>query len=490
MKPKQTLQLSLASLAMMIFTISEVRAGPWVEAGDKRLRHHLTVLADAGVLNVPITTWPLSWGAVMEQLSPVRAEQLDWSLEYLNFSFGQAQQSAQSKHFLSWQSDPTVIADFGLNRREEQELGGEIDWVGYQLALKLRGSWVPNASDGGESRLDGSYFAGLVGNWVLGVGAIDRWWGPGWQSSLILSNNARPVPALMLQRIYADPFALPLLHHLGPWTFTGFVGQLESARTVSDAKLVGARFSFKPAQALEVALSRTAQWGGERRPENLSSFWDLMLGNDNVGDNGIDADNQPGNQLGSIDVRWGGMPLGQPSAIYIQAVGEDESNGLPSKTLHLVGAETAWLTNDLQSRFMLEYSDTSVSSGARFNTAYEHSLYQSGYRYKGRPMAASFDNDTEALTFKADHYFANGDAFSWSVSRLNLNRDGAQVGYTDGGSVFGQAATSVDYLALEFSRSWARWQLAVGAHHFSEPVSVYGTTVSGLGFSINIDFRP
>ncbi len=42
---------------------------------------------------------------------------------------------------------------------------------------------------------DGSYLGVNVGNFMLSAGYIERWWGPGWDGSLILSTNARPIPA-------------------------------------------------------------------------------------------------------------------------------------------------------------------------------------------------------------------------------------------------------------------------------------------------------
>ena len=40
--------------------------------------------------------------------------------------------------------------------------------------------------------LDGSYIAARLGNWSASFGQVERWWGPGWDGSLILSTNARP----------------------------------------------------------------------------------------------------------------------------------------------------------------------------------------------------------------------------------------------------------------------------------------------------------
>ncbi|HBC34390.1 MAG TPA: capsule assembly Wzi family protein, partial [Marinobacter adhaerens] len=53
--------------------------------------------------------------------------------------------------------------------------------AGGILGAGFSPSAVADPLDGEEFRLDGSYVAATAGNWVLGVGAIDRWWGPGWQ---------------------------------------------------------------------------------------------------------------------------------------------------------------------------------------------------------------------------------------------------------------------------------------------------------------------
>ncbi len=39
---------------------SQVLAKPWLDAGDMKLRHELQLLSDAGLLNAPLTTWPLA----------------------------------------------------------------------------------------------------------------------------------------------------------------------------------------------------------------------------------------------------------------------------------------------------------------------------------------------------------------------------------------------------------------------------------------------
>jgi hypothetical protein len=64
---------------------------------------------------------------------------------------------------------------------------------------------------------------------MFAAGFMQRWWGPGWDGSLILSSNARPIPALSVDRNYSDPFGLPVLRRLGPWSASVGMGQLDDA---------------------------------------------------------------------------------------------------------------------------------------------------------------------------------------------------------------------------------------------------------------------
>jgi hypothetical protein len=93
------------------------------------------------------------------------------------------------------------------------------------------------------------------------------------------------------------------------------------------------RVTWKPHPRVEVGLSRTAQWCGDGRPCGLDTFWDLLTGNDN--DQPLAE--QPGNQLGGFDVRWSVPKI--PIAVYVQGIGEDEANFMPSKYLGLAGIE-------------------------------------------------------------------------------------------------------------------------------------------------------
>ena len=175
-------------------------------------------------------------------------------------------------------------------------------------------------------------------------------------------------------------------------------------------------------------MSRAAQFGGEGRPEGLKTFLRMLLGQDNSGEGSVTAENQPGNQLGGFDVRWK-LPLESfPSAFYFQYIGEDESGMVPTARMHLLGLEHWGRLHNNDYRLVLEYSDTTAYRGGwdnpEFNTAYNHSIYKSGYRYYDRSIGHSMDNDGRMITLGGS--LAQSPSVSWlaSISQAIFNRDG------------------------------------------------------------------
>jgi hypothetical protein len=247
------------------------------------------------------------------------------------------------------------------------------------------------------------------------VDSLDRWWGPGWEGSLILSSNARPVPVVALTRNYSDPFETKWLSWLGPWNLVVFMGELEEARgDYSRTKLFGMRLNFKPTQNLELGISRAAQWGGEGRPEDWATFQDLLLGKDNIEDPNAP---EPGNQLGGFDIRWA-IPRAR-LALYVQGIGEDEAASLPSHYMKLVGVET-WFGATTSYRVHLEFADTKAKL---WDVAYNHHLYSDGYRYYGQSMGHAMDNDGRMLSLGLLAQSPGGVTWNLLARRAELNRD-------------------------------------------------------------------
>lgn len=136
--------------------------------------------------------------------------------------------------------------------------------------------------------------------------------GPGWEGILIVSTNARRIPSITVERNYTDAFRTRWLRWLGPWRVSASRGQLErSDVAVPDARFFTARLNFRPATWLEFGLSRTAQWCGESRPCDLSTFGELLIGRDNR-DASLLVSREPGNQMAGYDLRlrspWRALP--------------------------------------------------------------------------------------------------------------------------------------------------------------------------------------
>jgi hypothetical protein len=270
-----------------------------------------------------------------------------------------------------------------------------------------------------------------LGNWLLSANTLDRWWGPAHQSSLILSNNARPMPTLMVERAAAMPFESSWLSWIGPWRLNFGLSQMEHERLDVDAPLFMAiRAVVMPFKDIEIGFSRTAQFCGEGRPCNLETLKDMLIGNDNPG---FDAtpESEPGNQMGGFDLRWN-SPIGSwPYAIYSQYIGEDESGYTPAKFLAQFGIET-WkpLAGGGLVQGFAEYADTTCSAvsgkGPYFDCAYIQGLFnRDGYRYKGRVIGHTTEQDSRSGAIGATYTATDGSLWSATLSGGKFNRDGS-----------------------------------------------------------------
>jgi hypothetical protein len=237
---------------------------------------------------------------------------------------------------------------------------------------------------------------------------------------------------MTLQRNISAPFNTKWLSWLGPWTFTTFMDVLNDERVVNDAKLFGVRGSFRPPRTgLEIGISRTAQWCGDDRPCDVSTFLDLIVGNDNRGVN-VDPEDEPGNQLGGFDIRWS-LPREIPAALYMQWIGEDGrgGGGAIGNWLRQLGAEVWGDVGSLSHRTHFEVSESTCREGGfgfsdmKPNCAYEHStIYQTGYRYRSRAIGHPGDGDTLSYSIGSTLVQSAGPVWNMLLRYMEINRVG------------------------------------------------------------------
>jgi hypothetical protein len=94
-------------------------------------------------------------------------------------------------------------------------------------------------------------------------------------------------------------------------------------------------------------------------------------------------------------------------SFYAQMMGEDEAGAFPARKSWLLGTDWATAFANHEQQWYLEYINTSADGlfgKAMPNIIYEHSTYNSGYRYRGRNMAAWVDGDAESVTLGGHNF--------------------------------------------------------------------------------------
>ena len=432
------------------------QAGPFLEPGDLQLRNDIQLLADSRVIQAPVTTWPMPWNEIGRGIA--NPTDLDDQPAYIKRAYfrvrarldKEGKTGKQRRHFrlgaASYPDDLPTMRTFADQPREELEVEVGSEWTGDRFAYRLQVAWVDDPVTEENIRFDHSYAGFVAGGWSFSIDALDRWWGPGYEGALILSQNARPVPGLTIQRNSAKPFESKWLNWLGPWNFVLFNGVMEKDRGDFDNPyLFGMRLAFKPfSSGFELGLGRTAMWCGDGQPCGWDAFWDMFGGRDPspTGKDGF-------NQLSTIDFRWASPAFSAPFALYGQWTAEDQlASGEPSRGIYLGGLEL-WggLAQDWSWRAHLEYSDTLVrdSDGPRPNVAYNHSEYTDGYRYYGRVMGHSMDNDGRMRSLGLSLVEPGGTIWNLVVRDADLNRDG--------GGLNSVTLTAKDFRDTEISNS-------------------------------------
>ncbi len=491
----------LSTLSLFGF-VSSTFAAPSVSTDSLQLRHDLLLLKDSGQIEGPVMAWPYPTARTYTSSSKSSEPSTDYQLPRTNIEDVYSQQSQlgwnSATTTLAFASSPLPFRSFGYQPREEFESTFSASFLSTWTSGTLNVTY-----DGDELHLDGSSFAIAIGNWSAAIDQVSRWWGPGWDGSLILSNNARPIPAISLTRIDDKPFEHPLLHWIGPWTATTFMGQLdndEGDRDGSNARLFGIRFETSPFNWnwLDIGLSRTAQWAGDGRPQSWETFKMLLLGEDNRTPNSnVTEETEPGNQLAGGDYR---ITIPQWNfAQYGQIVGEDEDGFLPDANMLLFGAETWGTLNSLNAtwRAYYEWSDTRAGhllahsrNDKGVNAAYNHGIYRTGYRSEGQSMGHAIDGDSLMHSLGFFLIPESGNLYGLKIRDYQINRDGTGIHGISQAPLDGNSLEAFASLQIE-NRRLKIWsdtpiQLNIGLFYNQEKNLTNNQTDTDLGGYLSI----
>ncbi len=403
----------------------------YVGTQDKQLHYDLKTLSEWGYLDVAVNTYPIPWKGIAAQLKEISSESMpDMPLQaYLRIRhYYNLNQRLEWRNFVSLEAASDDVRFRSFDEGVEQT--ARINATSEFYMGRISGQLSVNYQKGGEVNLDRSFIAYQLGDWNLRVGSIDQWWGPAQSSSLIMSNNTRPVKAIALSRSVSTRSDSKWLSWLGPWYFTTQMGQMESDRTIPNIKIFMNRANARPFKGFEIGLSWVAMWSGKGQNEGLEEFIELVtfeaICAQQDGVCGEGELSKRGNHIAGIDLSYTTQLLGRPVTAYAQRVGEDSVDGYKiTDNANLFGISTYWRNT----KVFIETSDTNIACGENenaFNCYYEHNKYLDGYRMYGRTLGSTFDSDAKQVTLGANTRFANGDIMELFIRSAELNKDGTE----------------------------------------------------------------
>jgi len=424
-----------------LFPYFNLLAAPWVELDDFSLRNDIQLLADSGIITAPVTTYPLMWNAIIPDILSAEPSGLTNSqliaLNNVKRNFRHASSNTHvSRIKVYGATNERRFSSLGNSDYDPGNVALSQQYLGTDFAGKIQINYRAgldqdnDINQGNDFNLDGSYLAYKMGNWVLTAGAIDRWWGPGVDTSLIMSTNARPLPALSLTRDSSEAFETPWLSWIGPWTLTAQMAQMESDRHIPDALLWSTRATIRPFRGLEIGTSWSFQWAGEGQPGSIKDFFDILFGGLECANDEPNCDSElntyKGNHLAGYDIRWSDTLFDVPYAVYTQVIGEDGSpNGLITDKASMYGAEIRFSAFEQSFMTNIEFTDTQVSCGGDEDTSqncfYEHGDYKSGYRYYRRSIGSTYDNDAKTIVMTILAQFKSGNSLQVKLRKADLN---------------------------------------------------------------------
>ena len=392
---------------------------------DEQLQQNLSWLSNRGIINISLSTWPMSSEEILIALSDgkpqttqdqLMMDQVRNRLSALQANFRVEAQSATDFN--------PLVQGLGDTTTDQHRFSAIGQYQNQYVDVRLQGNAV--GGDGvdrsSHGNLNGSYGAVKLGNQWLSFGQQQRWWGPGKEGSLIMGHTARPVTGFALQRAEQTPFESPWLSWIGRWQYQLVAGELAHYDAVPDAKLIGMRVNIQPTDYLELGASRSMQWGGQGRPESAKSLWNAFTGKGDNADTAEERRNEPGNQLGGFEAKLKLQPLvGWPVSMYAQAIGEDESGGLPSKNTYLVGLEGSHAVGDNALNWYVEGADTTTSLGSKEGITYNHHIYRDGYYQEGAPLGYALGGDAQTITTKLTFSTPDQQRFSGKVTYAEVN---------------------------------------------------------------------
>lgn len=272
--------------AIFLCSLNHVNASPWINADDKYLHSSIQVLQKAGHLNLPLSSYPLSWVSVLEQLASIDRSQLTQNeivaLQRILSLADFAQQEHIQTLVISGSTEPVSSGLQGARFDEAALLSVMSEHKGHNWAFGVRSNLRIDSRDDKEHHFDGSYLAYTYNNWVISLAQQPLWLGNmhvhseqfNWQGrapKTIQINNLNPLRGLFSEKISRYPVSTKFIY-----------GEMPKLVSLENAKFVVATTSIKPSLHAEVALSfsqlsNIPDVATEQMASNRSNVQDIQL---------------------------------------------------------------------------------------------------------------------------------------------------------------------------------------------------------------------
>jgi hypothetical protein len=166
-------------------------------------------------------------------------------------------------------------------------------------------------------------------------------------------------------------------------------------------------------------------FGGEGKDNSLKALWDSIRGDASTYQGSSDSNID--NELAGFDLKYSFILKDIAWSFYGQYIGEDGTDYWPWRTFYLAGTEFIYLKDGKTNSLVIEYINTYYFGAAKgvymANFTYEHSPYLSGYRFKGSPIGAFIDGDSNYAHLSYNGEINNFTNIEFSIFYGNFNKD-------------------------------------------------------------------
>jgi len=308
-----------------------------------------------------------------------------------------------SKHFFGLEdnlrSSDKAISKFNMN----------YDTVNSSSQLALNYDGYNNFT------LDRSYFQYTKGIATYGVGKVNRQWSFSDNTSLVLSNNARPIASIYLK--LKNKFGYDWLPSKANWSLDVFNGLTEGSLNGSKSMLLGLRAILSPVEGLDFELIQTSQWGGNGYNNGISSLGSVLFFDTN------DSSNSNINKMAGFGISYSIPSEIVPLRIYGQAIGEDEAGNLPSCYTYLAGIEWSNTKIKYPTIVGIESIDTRIDTTEHGfcgpNTMYNNNTYD--YTNHGKTMGAAIDTEGTSIALYARSQISQKMTIKFATKSIVIN---------------------------------------------------------------------